>query len=87
MTARTQPAQNPPLSKSLRLVNKKNVDRDQIIPSPKSGKGGLGWQTPKPTSEGPTPARSTKSPNKMSPKPELSEASKHTEVYPRNTTW
>ena len=40
----------------------------------KSGKGGLGWQTPKPTPEGPTPTRSTETTSKMSPKPELSES-------------
>ena len=41
----------------------------------KSGKGRLGWQAPKPTStEGTTPARSTKTPSKTSSNPELSEA-------------
>ena len=49
----------------------------------KSGKGRLGWQTPKPTStEGSTPARSTKTSSKTSSNPKLSEAPKHTEVCP-----
>ena len=53
----------------------------------KLGKGGLGWQTTKPTPEGSTPARSTEMTSEMSPKPELSETLKHTEAYPRDTTW
>ena len=32
----------------------------------KSGKAGLGWQTPKPTSAGSTPTRNTETPRKMS---------------------
>ena len=53
----------------------------------KSGKGGLGWQTPKPTSESFSPTRNTETPSKTSSNPELSEAPRHTEVYPRNTNW
>ena len=53
----------------------------------RSGKGGLGWQTPKPTPEGSTPTRSTETTSETSSKPELSKAPKHTEVYPRGTTW
>ena len=53
----------------------------------KSGKGGLGWQTSKPTSEGSTPTRNTKTPSKMSSNPELPEAPRYTEVYPRNANW
>ena len=52
----------------------KNVDGDQIVPSAKAGKGRLGWQTPKPTSEGSTPDRSTETPSKMPSDPKLSEA-------------
>ena len=50
----------------------------------KSGKGRMGWQTPKPT-EGFSPTRSTKTPSKMSSNPKLSEAPRHREVYPRDT--
>ena len=60
----------------------RNVHGDQIVPSAKSGKGGLGWQTPKPTSEASTPARNTKTPSKT-----FSKAPRYTEVYPRNTNW
>ena len=46
-----------------------------------SEQGRLGWQTPKPIStENTTPARSTKTPSKMSSNPELSEAPRYTEV-------
>ena len=65
----------------------RNVDGDQLSLLKKSGKGGLGWQTPKPTSEGFTPARNTETPSKMSSNTELSEAPKHTEGYLRNTNW
>ena len=46
-----------------------------------SGKGGLGWQTPIPTStEDTTPARNTKAPSKMPSNTELSEAPGPTEL-------
>ena len=52
----------------------------------KQEEGRLGWQTPKPNSEGSTPARSTKTPCKMSSVPKLSKAPSCTEIYPRGTT-
>ena len=49
-----------------------------------SGKGGLGWQTPKPTSESSTQIRGAETPSKTSSKHELSEALKHTKMGGRN---
>ena len=53
----------------------------------RSGKGGLGWQAPKPTPKGSTLARSTETTSKMTSKLKLSKAPKHTEIYPGGTTW
>ena len=61
----------------------RNVDGDQIVPFAKIRKRRLGWQTPKPTPEGSTPARNTETPSKMSSNPELSEVPRHTEVCPK----
>ena len=53
----------------------------------KSGKGRLGWQTPKPTStEGSTPAPEVQRPQARCPQTlNYQKASEHTEVYPRDT--
>ena len=53
----------------------------------RSGKAGLGWQTPKPAPKGSTPTRSTETTSQMTAKHELSKAPKHTEIYPGGVAW
>ena len=51
-----------------------------------SGKGRLGWQTPKPTTtENITPAKNPRAPSKMPSNSNSPKAPKFTEVYPRDT--
>ena len=57
---------NPKLRKSLRQKNKGNMDGDQIVPFAKNRRRRIGMASTKPTPESSIPARSTKTPSKMS---------------------
>ena len=65
----------------------RNVDGDQMVPSAKIRKRRIGMtKNQTQLQKVPPMPRSTETTSKMSSKPELSKAPKHTEVYPRDTT-